>query len=91
MMGNDLDPEQLRLMDEMCIVVNENDEFIRPETKKTCHLMSQIQETNLLHRAFSVFIFSPDGKLLLQQRSAEKITFPNAFTNSCCSQYPLIH
>lgn len=42
----------------------------------------------LLHRAFSVFIFSPDNKLLLQQRSDEKITFPSMFTNTCCS-HPL--
>lgn len=43
----------------------------------------------LLHRAFSVFIFRPsDGKLLLQQRAAEKITFPDMWTNTCCS-HPL--
>jgi len=43
----------------------------------------------LLHRAFSVFLFRPtDGKLLLQQRAAEKITFPNMWTNTCCS-HPL--
>ena len=43
----------------------------------------------LLHRAFSVFLFRPtDGKLLLQQRAAEKITFPDMWTNTCCS-HPL--
>lgn len=43
----------------------------------------------LLHRAFSVFIFRPsDGKLLLQQRASEKITFPDMWTNTCCS-HPL--
>ena len=42
----------------------------------------------LLHRAFSVFIFT-DGKLLLQQRADEKITFPGYFTNTCCS-HPLM-
>ena len=25
--------------------------------------------TGMLHRAFSVFLFTPDGKLILQQRS----------------------
>lgn len=30
----------------------------------------------LLHRAFSVFIFNSEEKLLLQQRSDAKITFP---------------
>lgn len=43
----------------------------------------------LLHRAFSAFVFRPsDGRLLLQQRAVEKITFPNLWTNTCCS-HPL--
>jgi len=43
----------------------------------------------LLHRAFSVFLFDPEtGKLLLQKRAPEKITFPNMWTNTCCS-HPL--
>ena len=43
----------------------------------------------LLHRAFSVFLFdSETGKLLLQKRAPEKITFPNMWTNTCCS-HPL--
>jgi isopentenyl-diphosphate Delta-isomerase len=43
----------------------------------------------LLHRAFSVFLFNPSSKkLLLQQRASEKITFPNHWTNTCCS-HPL--
>lgn len=42
----------------------------------------------LLHRAFSVFLFDSNKRLLLQQRAAEKITFPNMWTNTCCS-HPL--
>ena len=43
----------------------------------------------LLHRAFSAFVFHPkSGKLLLQQRATEKITFPDMWTNTCCS-HPL--
>ena len=43
----------------------------------------------LLHRAFSAFVFRPsDAKLLLQQRASEKITFPDMWTNTCCS-HPL--
>jgi isopentenyl-diphosphate delta-isomerase len=42
----------------------------------------------LLHRAFSVFLFDEDNKLLLQQRASEKITFPDMWTNTCCS-HPL--
>ena len=42
----------------------------------------------LLHRAFSVFLFNSENKLLLQQRAAEKITFPSYWANTCCS-HPL--
>lgn len=45
-------------------------------------------DKGLLHRAFSVFLFDSNNKLLLQQRAAEKITFPNMWTNTCCS-HPL--
>ena len=42
----------------------------------------------LLHRAFSLFVFNRKHELLLQQRSASKITFPLVWTNTCCS-HPL--
>lgn len=42
----------------------------------------------LLHRAFSVFLFDSQNRLLLQQRATEKITFPDMWTNTCCS-HPL--
>jgi isopentenyl-diphosphate delta-isomerase len=52
------------------------------------HLMENINK-GLLHRAFSAFVFRPsDGRLLLQQRASEKITFPDMWTNTCCS-HPL--
>ncbi|GAB3477108.1 isopentenyl-diphosphate Delta-isomerase [Nocardiopsis coralliicola] len=37
-----------------------------------------------LHRAFSVFLFSADGALLLQRRAAEKYHSPGVWSNSCC-------
>ncbi len=37
-----------------------------------------------LHRAFSCFLFRPDGQLLLQQRAAHKVTWPSIWSNSCC-------
>ena len=43
------------------------------------------QPAGLLHRAFSVFLFNSENKLLLQQRAACKITFPRVWTNTCCS------
>lgn len=45
-------------------------------------------DRGLLHRAFSVFLFDSKNRLLLQQRASEKITFPDMWTNTCCS-HPL--
>ncbi len=38
-----------------------------------------------LHRAFSVFIFDSQNRLLLQQRAHEKYHSGDLFTNTCCS------
>ncbi|KAI9801734.1 MAG: isopentenyl-diphosphate delta-isomerase idi1 [Sarcosagium campestre] len=87
---NDLsgyDEEQIRLMDEVCIVLDEDDKPIGSASKKICHLMKNIDQ-GLLHRAFSVFLFDSNNRLLLQQRATEKITFPDMWTNTCCS-HPL--
>ncbi|WFD29229.1 isopentenyl-diphosphate Delta-isomerase [Malassezia sp. CBS 17886] len=82
------DEEQIRLMEERCIVLNWDDNVLRDGSKKECHLMANINE-GLLHRAFSCFLFDPTtGRLLLQKRAPEKITFPNMWTNTCCS-HPL--
>ncbi|KAH8879656.1 Isopentenyldiphosphate isomerase [Thozetella sp. PMI_491] len=81
------DEEQIRLMDEVCIVTDENDLPIGTASKKLCHLMTNIDK-GLLHRAFSVFLFNDKNELLLQQRASEKITFPDMWTNTCCS-HPL--
>lgn len=37
-----------------------------------------------LHRAFSVLLLDPDGRLLLQRRAAAKFRFPSRWANSCC-------
>jgi len=79
--------EQIRLMNEACIAVDFNDQPYAAGSKKTLHLMTSIHQ-GLLHRAFSVFLFNSEGKLLLQQRASEKITFPDLWTNTCCS-HPL--
>lgn len=41
-----------------------------------------------LHLAFSVFLYRPDGRLLLQQRAPGKYHFPGVWANACCS-HPL--
>ncbi|XP_006013376.1 isopentenyl-diphosphate Delta-isomerase 1 isoform X2 [Latimeria chalumnae] len=84
---DNLDEKQVQLLSEMCILIDENDKQIGADTKKNCHLNENIDK-GLLHRAFSVFLFNNEDKLLLQQRSDAKITFPGCFTNTCCS-HPL--
>lgn len=89
--GDDLnmDAVQRRLMfEDECILVDENDQVVGHDTKYNCHLMEKINSENLLHRAFSVFLFNSKHELLLQQRSATKVTFPLVWTNTCCS-HPL--
>ncbi|KAL5108256.1 hypothetical protein TcWFU_010164 [Taenia crassiceps] len=69
-----------------CLVVDSFDRVLFTASKKKCHY-----KDGLLHRAFSLFIFhvSPSIpgslELLVQQRSASKLTFPLLWTNSCCS------
>ena len=38
-----------------------------------------------LHRAFSVFLFDRNGRMLLQKRADEKYHFGGLWTNACCS------
>ena len=82
-----MDSTQEKYLEERCILVDENDKVLGSETKRTCHLNTNI-EAGMLHRAFSVFLFNQKGELLLQKRSNAKITFPACWTNTCCS-HPL--
>ena len=82
-----LDPVQEALLSEPCILVDENDQALGQASKRACHEMLP-NGTSLLHRAFSLFIFNSRDELLLQQRSSTKITFPDMWTNTCCS-HPL--
>jgi len=66
--------------DEPLVLVNDADEEIGFATKGRCH-----DGEGLLHRAFSVFLFSPEGEVLLQQRSGQKRLWPGAWSNACCS------
>jgi len=49
---------------------------------------STVEEAHLapgrLHRAFSVFLRDPEGRVLLQQRAAVKTRFPMRWANTCC-------
>ena len=71
------------------LVLDPSDNIIGSASKKQSHVFSPTQPTGILHRAFSVFLYdSSDDTLLLQKRASTKITFPNVWTNTCCS-HPL--
>lgn len=79
---------QIKQLNDQIALVDEHDTVIGSASKKECHLKpgkGSTDDSGLLHRAFSVFLFNTKNELLLQQRSSSKITFPNQFTNSCCS------
>ncbi|XP_050295409.1 isopentenyl-diphosphate Delta-isomerase 1-like [Anthonomus grandis grandis] len=84
---SDVDPQHEAMLKDQCFLVDENDKIIGQASKRDCHLVSK-DGTIPLHRAFSVFLFNKKGDLLLQKRSSEKLTFPDCYTNSCCS-HPL--
>lgn len=73
-------------MKEQCILVDETDACLGQVSKRECHRVNNGQV--MLHRAFSVFLFNAKGDMLMQQRSKYKITYPNHYTNACCS-HPL--
>merc|ERR1719468_350910 len=85
---NQHDDTQVALLNEPCILVDSNDKVVGKASKKECHLLENIHGKNMLHRAFSVFIFNKNKELLMTQRSSYKILFPNHWTNACCS-HPL--
>ena len=78
-----LDSSQAEMMEELVLCLDSDDNVIDSSSKFTTH-----HGEGILHRAFSVLIFDSDGRLLVQQRSSDKITFPAVWANSCCS-HPL--
>jgi len=50
------------------------------ESKELCH-----RGAGRLHRAFSIYLFSTEMDLLVQQRGREKRLWPLTWSNSCCS------
>jgi isopentenyl-diphosphate delta-isomerase len=65
---------------EELILVDEQDNEIGHLNKATAH-----DGDGVLHRAFSVFLFDADGRLLLQKRAAGKRLWPGYWSNTCCS------
>jgi len=57
------------------------------ETDKEVGTMEKVEahRRGLLHRAFSIFLFSPDGLCLVQRRAEGKYHSPGLWANACCS------
>jgi len=66
--------------DEPLILVDGADRITGYENKLNAHMGH-----GMLHRAFSIFLFTEDNEVLLQQRSGEKLLWPLFWSNSCCS------
>eukprot|EP00534_Pseudo-nitzschia_fraudulenta_P005653 CAMPEP_0201189158 /NCGR_PEP_ID=MMETSP0851-20130426/137137_1 /ASSEMBLY_ACC=CAM_ASM_000631 /TAXON_ID=183588 /ORGANISM="Pseudo-nitzschia fraudulenta, Strain WWA7" /LENGTH=319 /DNA_ID=CAMNT_0047474931 /DNA_START=108 /DNA_END=1064 /DNA_ORIENTATION=+ len=91
--GAEMNQEDMMESD-LLVIVDENDTVIELSeedsvSKKAAHTFSNDQPRGVLHRAFSLFCFNEDGKLLLTQRASDKITFPGVWTNTACS-HPLM-
>jgi isopentenyl-diphosphate delta-isomerase len=61
------------------VLVDEFDREIGVMEKMEAH------QRALLHRAFSVFIFDSEGRMLLQRRALLKYHSGGLWTNACCS------
>lgn len=44
----------------------------------------EVHEKGLLHRAVTVYLFTPEGDLLLQRRAAHKYHCGGLWSNTCC-------
>ena len=64
-------------MEEYFDVVNDRDEVVESLPRPEVH------RRQLKHRAVHVFVFRPDGLMLIHQRSAAKEEFPSVWTSSC--------
>ncbi|AKG46420.1 isopentenyl-diphosphate delta-isomerase [Streptomyces xiamenensis] len=71
-----VDPIMLELVDEA------------GRTIGTAEKLAAHQAPGQLHRAFSVFLFDPAGRLLLQRRALGKYHSPGVWSNTCCG-HPL--
>ncbi|WP_046499404.1 isopentenyl-diphosphate Delta-isomerase [Streptomyces odonnellii] len=68
----------------MLELVDENGNTIGTAEKLSAH-----RAPGLLHRAFSVFLFDEQGRLLIQRRALGKYHSPGVWSNTCCGHpYP---
>lgn len=69
----------MSVLEEQLVLVDENDREIGVMGKLAAH------QRGLLHRAISVFVFDPEGNLILQRRAAGKYHSGGQWANTCCS------
>jgi isopentenyldiphosphate isomerase len=60
-------------MDELLDIVNDED-VVTGQVMR-----SKVHELGLQHRGVHVFLFTPDGRLLIQKRSKDRAAFPSAW------------
>lgn len=66
--------------EELVVLVDDRNNVLGTSPKRTVH-----RATTPLHRAFSSYLFrADDRRLLLQQRSSKKKTWPLVWSNTCC-------
>jgi isopentenyl-diphosphate delta-isomerase len=65
-------------MSEQVILVDEHDRAVGAAEKLAAHAAGR------LHRAFSIFVFNPAGRLLLQRRAKAKYHSGGLWSNTCC-------
>jgi isopentenyl-diphosphate Delta-isomerase len=64
---------------EYVILVDRDDVALGCSPKQAAHVAGR------LHRAFSVFVFDSQGRMLLQRRAKSKYHSGGLWTNTCCS------
>jgi isopentenyl-diphosphate delta-isomerase len=75
--GGGAEPIMLELVDESGVTVG------------TAEKLSAHLPPGRLHRAFSVFLFDDNGRLLMQRRALGKYHSPGVWSNTCCGHpYP---
>jgi isopentenyldiphosphate isomerase len=60
-----------KMADELLDIVNDEDIVIDQQMR------SKVHELGLLHRGIHVFLFTEDGKMLIQKRSVDRATSPS--------------